>query len=96
MTTAEMFDRPHAEPAPLRLAGLAVGLAACAYAAQAWMADSPYGFGLSHSPLAVALWAATWAVDWTEVFKVLVVTGASLSVVIDSGRRLTRGPEATR
>ena len=67
MTTAEMFDRPHAEPAPLRLAGLAV-----------------------------ALWAATWAVDWTEVFKVLVVTGASLSVVIDSGRRLTRGPEATR
>ena len=90
MTTAATFERPRAEPALLRLSGLAVGLAACAYAAQAWMTDSAYGFALSHRPLALALWAATWAADWTEVFKFVVVAGTSLAVMIDSGRRLFR------
>ena len=96
MTTADTFERPSAEPALLRIAGIAAGVGACAYAVQAWMADSAYGFELSHRPLAVALWAATWAADWTEVFKVVVVVGASLAVKMDSGRRLIRGPEAAR
>jgi len=88
MTTAERFERPQAEPVLLRVAALAVGLAVCAYAAEAWVADSAYGFELSRRPLALALWAATWAVDWTEGFKVVVAVGASVTVMIDSARRL--------
>jgi hypothetical protein len=97
MTTAETFERARTEPALLWVAGMTAGLAASVYIAQAWIADSPYGFELSHRPLWVALWATTLLIDWSEGIKIVVVLGTSLAVMIDSGRRLFgRLPRAAR
>jgi hypothetical protein len=69
-------------------------LAAAIYVSQAYLADSPYWLQLTHRPLAAALWAAASLVDWSQEVKVIVVLGASLPVMLDSGRRLLRGRPA--
>jgi hypothetical protein len=90
---------PEAPPARPGI-GLGLGvrgtlvLAAAIYVSQAYLGDSPYWIQLTHRPLAVALWAAVSLVDWSHEVKVIVVLGASLPVMLDSGRRLLRGRPA--
>jgi hypothetical protein len=65
-----------------------LALAAAAYVTQAYVADSPYWFHLTHRPLARALWAAVSLADWSQGVKVIVILGASFPVMVDSARRL--------
>ena len=62
------------------LLALAV-LAAGAYAAHAWLADSPYWMELGHRPLVVALRTAALALDWSQGVKLAVILGSSLWVL---------------
>jgi hypothetical protein len=68
--------------------GLSLALAGALHVAQVCIADSPYWMGLSHRPLTVALLAAMSLVDWSREAKVVVILGASIPVMLDSGRRL--------
>jgi hypothetical protein len=62
------------------LSALAI-LAAGAYAAHAWLGDSPYWIELSRRPLIVALRAAALAVDWSQGVKLAMILGTSLWVL---------------
>jgi hypothetical protein len=76
--------------------GLSVcaGAALSAFAAQTWLADSPYAFPVTHRPLLTALLALASAVDWFEGVKVVVILGASWPLMLDAARWLLGPPAA--
>jgi hypothetical protein len=87
MRRADTTETGGARAGPLSdLVGLCL-LGAGAYAAHAWLADSPYGLELGHRPLVTALLAAALAVDWSQGVKVMLVLGSSLSVMRTAAQR---------
>jgi hypothetical protein len=63
-------------------------LGAGAYAAHAWLPDSPYWMELGHRPLVVVLRAAAQAVDWAQGVKTVVILASSVFVLRTPARRL--------
>ena len=81
MRRADIPETGGARARPTRgLLPLAV-LAAGAYAAHAWLADSPYWMELGHRPLIAALRTAVLALDWSQGVKLAVILGSSLWVL---------------
>jgi hypothetical protein len=69
-------------------------LAAGAYAAHAWLADSPYWIELGHRPWIAALRAAALAIDWSQGVKLAVILGSSLWVLRTDAPRPSHGFKA--
>jgi hypothetical protein len=91
MRRADTMETGNPRAGPLGdLVGLCL-LAAGAYAAHAWLADSAYGLGLGQGPLVMALRAAALALDWSQGLKVMVILGSSLSVMRTVARRPAGG-----
>ena len=94
MRRSDTSEAGRARPGPgSDLVALAV-LATGAYAAHAWLADSPYWIELGHRPWIAALRTAALAVDWSQGVKLAVIRGSSLWVLRTDAPRPASGFKA--